>query len=638
MDAAQTVAILRNQIQAAQDAGPTPDQTNAALAYYYGRPRGDELPGRSAVQSLDVSDMVHAVMAQIIPTFVGDTICAFEPDAPNDEAQARLESDAVNNVMMEAGRGFVVFTEAVKNALLLKNGIVKAWLEETGGRRYIRLGAVDPANFVVGPDTSCILLDYARFVAERKEYSRGELVDMGLPRAKVARVPAEDGYATEASNARQYQGINARQYQGIDPAEADAGWANECVTVWECYTQLPESKDSASTKLYRCLVGGDVLLLKERAELIPYAAGTGFLEPHKFWGLSLYDRLKTVQDAKTAIQRQWLDNLANCNNARTAADDNVNMDDLVNGRPGGVIRVKGIGGVADHLLPIPVIDAGPAAQSYLAYMDSVRADRGGAALQMANAEAQLVGAQVGSMGVDRVMSVQEALAGMIARTLAETLLRSAFMLVHTLLRTELAEPLMLRLADQWVQVDPSQFRPRNKVNIKAGLSPGERARKQANLAQIVSHQLTLLQAGQDGTLISLPNLYNAMVDWARASDVDGVESYFTDPQSQASQQAAQSKAQAGAQQQQLAVQFEQMKAQLEAQKLELDKYKHDTELQFKYWEARLDAETEEAKLVGSATASLELESVRGRNQLAAVREGGGPGAAGPDGGRADRAA
>jgi len=35
---------------------------------------------------------------------------------------ARLETDATNKVMMESSRGFVVFYEAIKNALLLKNG------------------------------------------------------------------------------------------------------------------------------------------------------------------------------------------------------------------------------------------------------------------------------------------------------------------------------------------------------------------------------------------------------------------------------------------------------------------------------------------------------------------------------------
>ena len=43
-----------------------------ALDRYYGRPRGDEVAGRSIVQSSDVADMVEAVIAQMLPGFSGD--------------------------------------------------------------------------------------------------------------------------------------------------------------------------------------------------------------------------------------------------------------------------------------------------------------------------------------------------------------------------------------------------------------------------------------------------------------------------------------------------------------------------------------------------------------------------------------
>jgi hypothetical protein len=264
-------------------------------------------------------------------------------------------------------------------------------------------------------------------------------------------------------------------------------------------------------------------------------------------------------------------------------------------------------------------------------MDQVRADRGGAALQMASGEQQLAKAQIGSMGVDRMFSVQEQLAGMMARTLAETLFRSAFQLVHTVLRLEYDEPMTLRLADQWVQVEPGQWKPRVRINIKAGLSPGERSRKAASLAMIVQHQMSLWQAGADGVLVNLPNVYQAMLDWAYSSDIDGPEKYFTDPASQASQQAGQAKAQQSQAMQQMAQQLEMQKVQLEQQKLELDRYKHETELQFKKWEAALNAEIEEAKLIGAATADLQLEEARGRNQLAAAREGAISGPAGAGG-------
>lgn len=612
MKDSEILQLLEAQLTAAEQVGPGDDEFRKAINYYYCRPRGDEKAGRSIVQSSDVRDMVHAVMSQIMPTFTQDSICQFEPDGPDDEAMSRLESDATNAVMMERSRGFTVFYEAVKDALLFKNGVVKVYLEEEGDQRYIRVSSVAPENFRVGADVECVLLYRARFVAERKIYSRADLVSMGLDADEIGKIPT-DGLMDGT------QGMRYRN--GATPmSDPQAGWANELVTIWECYAELPKEQDSTSTQLHRCLMGQKVLLLVEPVDAHPYAAGSGFIEPHKFWGLSLADLEYSVQDSKTAIQRQWLDNLVNCNNSRTVVNEQVNLDDLLTGRPGGVVRTKGIGPVQEAISPLPVIDVGPAAASFLGYMDQARADRGGAALTMASGEMQSINAAPGFQSVDRIYSVQEALAGMIARTLAETLLRSTFMQVHRLLRMELAEPMTLRLQDQWVTVDPSQWRVRDRVNIRSGLSPGERSRKAAAMTSVISLQAQALSGGMDDVMVTLPNMYTAFIDWCTANDLDAGEKYFTDPKSQSAIQAMGHKAQEGqAQQQQqqqvmqLQVQLEQAKLQNEQLKIQVDQVQKDAELKFKYLELATNAEVEEAKLTATVTTqlqSLELEASR----------------------------
>jgi hypothetical protein len=628
MDDREIVALLRRQITVAQENGPDPEHLRAALNYHYGRPRGDEVPGRSQIQSLDVADVIHALLAQILPSFTQDTICSFEPDGPDDDALARLESDAVNRVVMESNRGYVVLYQAVHDALLLKAGIIKVYLEE-GDRRYVRVEAVDPVRFVVGAQQmSPLLSDYGGFCAEQKDYTRAELVAMGFPREQVGRISAGvDGSGDQTARSARYR---AEQ----EPYQESAGWANECVQIWECYANLPADPDSSTVRLYRCLVGGQELLLKEPASYVPYAAGVAWPDPHRFWGLSVYDRQKNVQDAKTAGLRQWLDSLANSNNSRTAVNDRVIMDDYTDSRPGGAVRIDGIGPVQDAIMPLPSIDAGPAALTFLQYMDQVRADRGGTALQMASAESQLTQGAIGSQGVDRIFSVQEAAAGMVARNLAETLLRSLFLLVHRVLREEYAEPLTLRLADQWVQVDPRQWRPRDRVNIKSGLSPGEKSRKVAALGQVLSYQWQTIQAGQDGVMVTLPNLYNAYLDWASAQDLDAGEKYFTDPESQTALQGMQGKIQQNQQQQQMAMQLQQVQIQLEQAKLQIDQQKAqldaaqaDAELKFNYWKEALHAEIEEAKLTASVTADLAAQQQAGRDAAAGADQDGGAGRA-----------
>lgn len=609
-----TISYLRRQLQEAIDNGPPADQLTAAVDYYYGRPRGDETEGRSQIQSLDVADMVQGIIAQILPAFTVDRVCEFEPDGPDDEAMARLESDAVNNVLMEGSRGYVVFSEALQDALLLKNGIIKVYLED--GR--VTAKAVDPLNFKVHPSADNHILDGRAGVFEGKDYTRGDLVSMGFPRAKVAEIPAGDDGLTDTAYAR-----HPSQSAPIPSGDV---WPAERVRIWEAYVQLPKGD---TLELHRVLFGGHTILLDEKADFVPYATGSAVPEPHRFWGLSMYDRLKTVQDGKTAGLRQWLDNLANANNSRVVANDGVHLPDLLDSRPGGVVRVKSMTPVAEAIMPLPVIDAGPNAQAFLSYMDAVRCDRGGAALQMATGEAQLGQGAIGSQGVDRIFSVQELQAGRMARTLAESLLRSAFLLVHTMLRTEVRDELTLRLADRWVAVDPAKWRPRQRVNVRSGLSPGERSRKAAAAAAVLQYQQMALQMGLDGVLVTLPNMYNALMDWTVAMELDAGEKYFTDPRSQTAAQGAQDKQRQQAEAQASQQQLQQAMLQLEASKLQLEKWKAEMENRQKIWTERLHAEIEEAKIVGAATADLQRVELEGRLAVAQAEVAG---AAGGDSG------
>ena len=101
-----------------------------ALDYYFMRPRGDEVTGRSNVISGDLSAMVDAVLSQMLSAFETDNLVDFEADSAEDEDQAQLESDTVNHFVMKANNGYMAFLEAIKDALLERNGIIKIWDDE----------------------------------------------------------------------------------------------------------------------------------------------------------------------------------------------------------------------------------------------------------------------------------------------------------------------------------------------------------------------------------------------------------------------------------------------------------------------------------------------------------------------------
>ena len=89
-----------------------------------------------------------------------------------------------------------------------------------------------------------------------------------------------------------------------------------------------------------------------------------------------------IQVSKTEARRQYEDNLAASNNPRSLAFG-VNLKDALNGRVDGIIRAET---PAARYEPIPVQDLGTGSLNYLGYMNSVRAEVGGAALDMQQPE------------------------------------------------------------------------------------------------------------------------------------------------------------------------------------------------------------------------------------------------------------
>jgi hypothetical protein len=631
MTKAEIVAALRDEISQSEgyDSDELAEVREKALDYYYGRPRGDELEGRSQVISMDVADMVEAVLAQVLPAFQTDNVVEFEPDDQDDERQASQESEAVNYMINEVNNGYSMFYEAIKDALLQRNGIIKVWVDETvqsesqqfesissielsmlvlnddpnlqvevtdseensdgtlnvtlkvtQTTRKLRVSAVPPENFLFSVNHDSIYLDNIPFCAERDLVSRSDLIEAGYSKSVVKDLPVMTMDTKNDSNARN-RNDKSNIYAGNEPSQ-------DMIEVYYCYYLIDADGDGVAERHFYTLAGNQILD-DEPAEFVPYASGTPFIQP--------------------ATLRNYLDNHNNANNARLGVVDGlVNMDDALNSRPGGVIRMNS----TDGIVPIPRDDVGQSAQALLQYMDEVRSARGGASLDLQTASAQIAGDT--AHGVERQYTAREQLAALMARTLAETLIASTYKMTHKAMRLLMPGTFNFRVEGMFGQTDPSEWRERERVNVKTGLSVNERMAKAASLAEIVAKQEQYIMQGQGGIMTDANKLHNALIDWAKAKGLDNPERYWTDPQSpqaqQAQQQAAQAQQEAEQQQQAMMVQQAQFQEKLLQIQAELDKYKHDTELKYKYWSDILDAEVDEAKIVGDAATKINLERVK----------------------------
>ena len=100
-----------------------------AIDYYLGRKPQATGEGNSNVVSTDVADMVEAVLSNMVPSITSDSAIAFDADSAEDESSADMESDAVNTMIHDRNDGFTLFVQAVKDALLLKVGIIKVFVK-----------------------------------------------------------------------------------------------------------------------------------------------------------------------------------------------------------------------------------------------------------------------------------------------------------------------------------------------------------------------------------------------------------------------------------------------------------------------------------------------------------------------------
>jgi len=660
------VKIIYQSLDRASDYATTALQETRRKSwdYFFNRPRGDEVQGRSQIQDTSVADMVESMMATIMPSYATDNVITFEPMGPDDEEQAEAESLAVNNIFVEDNDGFLNLSNGIKSALMQRNGIIKVWVEEeshtatqrframseqelagvlanlpedtqvtqnnddgvrlslTEKRRKLRVKAIEPAYIFIDPNQSDQNMERCQFIAERWLPCRSELVAMGVDKALVNDLPQlEDESIT--NNTKTNLDILAKFIDGVVDIGGVAPFSQQMIECHWVHMYMDRDGDGES-ELYRFLISNRKILLDEPADFIPYASGTGWIVPFRWSGLSVYDKLKQTQDERTNAKRQLADNLNHANNSGTwGVEGNVNVGDALNKKPGMHVRVRS----PDAFGQLMTQDVTMSSINYLQYMDTVRAEQCGASLDLQQADDQLVKANVTAMSVDRQMSSREQIAGMINRNLAETLVRQTFLLIHKNLRLNWDGPIMFRHQGEWTETDPAMWPERTRINVNVGMSPGERARKASALSQTVQTQLALMQSGANGVLVDTGSLYRTLIDLGKAQEIDGIHSYWIDPDSPEAQEAAQAQAQQAEQMQQMQTQMAQMQVQIEGQKLELDKYKHDTELQYKYYDTNVDAEIEESKQV--------QEGIKHERDRATAEQMGGAGAAANGAGRSN---
>jgi len=643
MDKLEFQALLRNEIENAHgyyDNEYGIDRIKA-MDYYMGEKYGNEQEGRSQVVTTEVADTIEFIMPSLMRTFTQtDDFVKFMPRGEEDVEGAEQATSYANYVINCQNNGFVILHNFFKDALLQKLGVVKVYYDETetmeeetytnlsddeltlllqddsieiveqnsndlqsneidemgipivedyirhdvvikrktyGG--MIKVDNIPPEEFLVSKRAAS--LEEADFVAHRTTMKVSDLIQMGYDRELVE---SYAGY-TELDFSDEVQNRFEDVESGSDTDTSDVSMRD--VLVVEAYIKADYDGDGiAELRRVVALGQGAEIVENEVFDHVPFACLSPILMPHRLIGRSLAEIVMDIQLVKSTVMRQLLDNIYLTNNSRVAAvEGQVNIDDLLNSRAGGVVRVRQANAI-QQLQPQMI---GQNAYGLLQYLDQLKEQKTGLSKASMGLDADALQSTTAT-AVAAQMSAAQGKIEMIARVFAETGVKQLFKLILTLCLHHGKKDQMIRLNNKFVPIDPSNWKHEYDITVNVGLGSGQTNEKLAFLNQMAQKQeQILLQMGAENPLVSLEQYRNTLAELAGLAGFKDASRFFKNPANmppQPPQPPQPSEAQ--------------IKMQLEQQKMEADiqlqKAKQDAELQLKREELQMKMEIRKEEL------------------------------------------
>jgi hypothetical protein len=535
----------------------------------------------------------------------GDEVEPVEHESyPDEQALAQIQPQ-LEQLMPAAQAGdpqaMAVLQQAQAQVPMLHNVKVK----RTNTHGQVKIEPCPPEEILVSADERSIDPNSTRFFEHRSWKTISDLREMGYD--------VDDDIPDDATSLWMSEEWLARQEFTEDEifrGDNDLG-ANRRVVYREVYYKVDFDGDGIAERRMVCLVGKNVLS-NETADIVPFAAITPYLMPHRHIGRALADLVKDIQIIKSVIMRNILDNFYASNNGRWAISDKVNLDDMLVSRPGGVVRVEGSPG--SEIMPMAANPLGNAAFPLMEYLDTIKETRTGVTKYNQGLDANSLNKT--ASGISQIMGAAQMRLELIARTFAETGVKQLFLGVHKLLLQNSKKQQITRLKNEWVPVDPRQWKTRTDMTVSVGLGTGNKQEMLVQIMQILTVQERALPLG-----IATPqNIYEACVELTKNAGFKDGEKYWTNP---AQQQQQQPKPDPKMIEVQEKLKLEQQKMQMEGQKdqAEFQQSQQQQQMDYQLAQQKLQNELDIARDKMVAEIEIHREKVMAEIQLERERMG-----------------
>ncbi len=545
--------------------------------YYNGEPFGNEEPGRSQVVITEVRDGVQAVLPSMLKVIFGaDRPVEYTPDRADTVPQAEQATDYVYHVFMEDNPGFLHTLAVLKDGLIRGQGAYKWWWDEsdnTTSHRFenvtqeqivllgeddeVEITRVEPAGEIDGPPTPdqppapipifvveltrTLKEGTARFAAvppeevcynrearskgeatiilHRTRKTHGELIAMGVDKKVI------EEHGTADSEQITNEEMIARSFSEVVGEEDEAGEANQRTRYIEAYVRIDYDGDGIAELRKICTIGsGNHIVENEPTDEIPFALYCPDPEPHTMSGQSWSDRLMDMQKLKSALMRAGLDSLAASIFPRTwYKQGDANLADVLNTAIGAPIRTQtGVGAVGEFAHTF----TGKEAFTALAYCDEIVERRTGSNKGAQGLDADALQSSTRA-AVAAAVSASQAQQEMLVRIFAEGPLKDLFRGLLRLLVKHQPRARMLRLRNQWVEVDPRTWNADMDVQVNVALGSGLVEEKVETLIAISEKQAEIIQQmGPQNPVCGLKQFRDTLAEIAVLRGRKDADRYF----------------------------------------------------------------------------------------------------------------
>jgi hypothetical protein len=622
-----------------------------------------EIEDRSQYVSQDVAQVVDGMLPQLLDVFVSDeaalTCEPTKPDLPPSPLhpqgmsysdQADSATKYLNYLFYKKNDGLQTLYDWIHDACLQKVGFVKIWAEEEeheefqqftgllpeqvqmlanddweldepkeapdgtvsvdgrkrGTRMAYRVEVVPPHEMRIDPNARWGGKPWA--IGHVCNKPRFELEQLGIDMDNVGAIGSS---VTDI----QYN-VEANDMLGEVQGDIYTQEIHESHTLYEyaeLYLMLDVDGDGIAEWNQVCMVNAQ-MVSHQHVDDHPFAEMCLMPRPHAYFGDCPADRAYDIQLERTNLKRAVLDNTYLSVNGRTYVNEDagVNIDDLLDNRPGGIVRGRGAANQAVAPLGSPSLPEG-AEQASQWLEDDLENRTGFTRYSQGLDSDSLNKTATGINIITQKSDMRLRLMSRFAAAAIKVMFRKLLKLVTQYQKTQE----WIKVADNFIPINPDEWKDQFNITINVGLGHGTKQQQAQRVMSMMPLQMQGLQLG----IVTPEQVANTIRLYATLNEFKNPQEFVMPEGQQPGQPVPPMKA-LQAQLQQMGQQLQALHGQLQQTQqenfmLKVKESARQGDLAIKQQKVQIDAQEAGANIAHKAH-SAQLDSAKAQHEAAAA--------------------